>query len=114
MKIRKISRAKFMEIMDGKKVTLMMACVVGKEMFARTIKSLISDTEKYHKVTTMSIDEKYTGVFHKRSHSFYRVMANGDKSFKYFSNGDYVLSDEKLSFIVTPSTMRVCVYRTEA
>lgn len=102
-----------MDSMDGKHVSLISACVVGKEIFANAIKSLISDTEKYRKVTTMPIDSKYTGIFHKRSHSFYRVMANGDKSFKYFSNGDYVLSDGKLSFIVTPSTMRVCVYRVE-
>ena len=110
--MEKISRNKFMEIMDGKIVSLISACVVGKEMFSKALKSL-DDTEKYRKVTTTPIDKKYTGVFHKCSHGFYRVMVDGTKSYKYFQNSDYILSDGKLSFIITPSTMRVCVYRVE-
>ena len=111
--MEKISRNKFMDSMDGKLVSLISACVVGKEMFSKALKSL-DDTEKYRKVTTTPINnEKYTGVFHKRSHGFYRVMANGTKSYKDFQTGDYILSDGKLSFIVTPTTMRVCVYRVE-
>ena len=112
MKIRKISREKFMDSMDGKKVTLISACVVGKEMFEKALKSL-DDTEKYLKVTTMPIDEKYIGVFHKHSNGFYRLMSNGDKSYKWFAKGDYVLSDNTLSFIINPDTMHVCVYRLE-
>ena len=111
-RIKKISREKFMASMDGKRVSLISACVVGKEMFEKTLKSL-ENSDKYLKVTTTPINEKYTGVFHKLSHGFYRVMASGEKSIKYFSNGDYVLSDGKLSFIITPTTMRVCVYRLE-
>ena len=110
--MRRMSRKAFMEIMDGKKVTLMTACIVGKEMFSKAIKSL-DDTEKYRKVTTMPIDKKYTGIFHKRSHGFYRVMVDGTKSYKYFQTGDYILSDGTLAFIITPTTMRVCVYRVE-
>lgn len=110
--MEKISREKFMASMDGKHVSILASCVVGKEMFEKAIKSL-DDTEKYHKVTTTPIDSKYTGVFHKRSHSFYREMADGTKSYKEFNKGDYILSDGKLSFIITPSTMRVCVYRLE-
>ena len=110
--MKKISRNKFMEIMDGKNVSLISACVVGKEMFARAIKSL-DDTEKYLKVTTTPIDSKYVGVFHKRSNGFYRVMEDGTKSYKEFSKGDYILSDGTLAFIITPTTMRVCVYRVE-
>lgn len=111
--MKRMSNKEFMDSMDGKKVTLISACVVGKEMFAKALKSL-ENADKYHKVTTMPIDSKYTGIFNKNSHGFYRVMANGEKSFKYFTKGDYVLSDGKLSFIITPTTMRVCVYRTEA
>ena len=111
-KIKKISRAYFMKIMEGKSVSLISACVVGKNVLAKAIKSL-DDTEKYLKVTTTPVDSKYTGVFHKRSHGFYRAMESGEKSYKEFSNGDYILSDGKLSFIITPTTMRVCVYRVE-
>ena len=110
--MKRISRKSFMDSMDGKKVTLMTACVVGKEMFSKAIKSL-DDTEKYRKVTTMPIDKKYTGIFHKRSHGFYRVMVDGTKSYKDFQTGDYILSDGTLAFIITPTTMRVCVYRVE-
>ena len=110
--MERISRNKFIESMDGKRVSLISACVVGKEMLSKALKSLY-DTEKYRKVTTMPIDKKYTGIFHKRSHGFYRVMVDGTKSYKYFQTGDYILSDGTLSFIITPSTMRVCVYRTE-
>ena len=110
--MKRISRNEFMNAMDGKIVSLISACVVGKEMFAKAIKSL-DDTEKYRKVTTTPVDSKYTGVFHKRSHGFYRVMANGDKSYKEFAKGDYILSDGTLAFIITPTTMRVCVYRVE-
>ena len=112
MELKKISREKFMASMDGKIVSLISACVVGKNVFAKALKSL-DDTEKYRKVTTTPVDSKYTGVFHKQSNGFYRLMANGDKSFKYFSKGDYVLSDGKLSFIINPFTMNVCVYRLE-
>ena len=111
--MKRMSRKSFMDSMDGKKVTLMTACVVGKEMFSKAIKSLDDDTEKYRKVTTMPIDSKYTGVFHKRSHGFYRVMVDGTKSYKYFQTGDYILSDGKLAFIISTPTMRVCVYRVE-
>ena len=110
--MKRMSRKAFMDIMDGKKVTLMTACVVGKEMFSKAIKSL-DDTEKYRKVTTTPVDSKYTGVFHKRSNGFYRVMANGDKSYKEFAKGDYILSDGTLAFIISTPTMRVCVYRVE-
>ena len=110
--MKRISRNEFMDSMDGKKVSLISACVVGKEMFSKALKSL-DDTEKYHKVTTTPVDSKYTGVFHKGSHGFYRVMVNGEKSYKEFANGDYILSDGTLAFIITPSTMRVCVYRVE-
>lgn len=110
--MKKISRNKFMEIMDGKNVSLISACVVGKNVLEKAIKSL-ENADKYNKVTTTPIDSRYVGVFHKRSHGFYRVMANGEKSYKEFANGDYILSDGKLSFIITPTTMRVCVYRVE-
>ena len=110
--MKRMSCKAFMDSMDGKKVTLMTTCVVGKEMFAKAIKSL-DDTEKYLKVTTMPIDKKYTGIFHKRSHGFYRVMVDGTKSYKDFQTGDYILSDGTLAFIITPTTMRVCVYRVE-
>ena len=110
--MKRISRKSVMDSMYGKKVSLMTACVVCKEMFAKAIKSL-DDTEKYLKVTTMPIDKKYTGIFHKRSHGFYRVMVDGTKSYKYFQTGDYILSDGKLSFIISTPTMRVCVYRVE-
>ena len=110
--MKKISRNKFMEIMEGKSVSLISACVVGKNVLEKAIKSL-DDTEKYLKVTTTPIDSKYVGVFHKRSHGFYRVMEDGTKSYKEFSKGDYIISDGKLSFIITPDTMLVCMYRTE-
>ena len=111
-KIKRISREKFMTIMDGKHVSLMTACVVGKDMLFKAIKSL-DDTEKYNQVLATPVDSKYTGVFHKRSHGFYRVMVDGTKSYKDFQTGDYILSDGTLSFIITPTTMRVCVYRVE-
>ena len=38
--MEKISRNKFMASMDGKRVSLISACVVGKEMFSKAIKSL--------------------------------------------------------------------------
>ena len=111
--MKKVSRKSFMEIMDGKRVSLISACVVRKEMLAKAIKSL-DDTETYRKVITTPIDsKKYTGVFHKRSHSFYRVMVDGTKSYKYFQTGDYILSDGTLAFIISTPTMRVCVYRVE-
>ena len=110
--MKKVSRKAFMDSMDGKKVTLMTACVVGKEMFAKAIKSL-EDTEKYLKVTTTPIDSKYAGVFHKYSKGFYRVMVDGTKSYKEFAKGDYILSDGTLALIITPDTMHVCVYRVE-
>lgn len=110
--MEKVSRKAFMDNMDGKKVTLISACVVCKHVLEKAIKSL-DDTEKYRKVTTTPIAEKYTGVFHKRAHGFYRVMVDGTKSYKDFQTGDYILSDGTLAFIITPSTMRVCVYRLE-
>ena len=110
--MEKVSRKEFMDSMDGKKVTLIYGGVIGKNVLEKAIKAL-DDTEKYLKVTTTPIDSKYVGVFHKQSNGFYRLMANGDKSFKYFSKGDYVLSDGKLSFIINPFTMNVCVYRLE-
>lgn len=110
--MEKVSRKAFIASMDGKRVSLISACVVGKEMFAKAIKSL-DDTEKYLKVTTTPIDSKYTGVFHQRYNGFYRVMANGENSYKSFTKGDYILSDGTLSFIITPDTMHVCVYRVE-
>ena len=39
-----------MDSMDEKRVSLISACVVGKEMFFKALKSL-DDTEKYRKVT---------------------------------------------------------------
>ena len=110
--MKRMSLKSFMASMDGKRVSLISACVVGKEMLEKAIKSL-DDTEKYLKVTTTPVDSKYTGVFHKRSHGFYRVMANGDKSYKEFAKGDYILSDGTLAFIISTPTMRVCVYRVE-
>ena len=110
--MKRMSRKAFMDSMDGKKVTLMTTCVVGKEMFAKAIKSL-DDTTKYNQVLATPVDSKYTGVFHKRSHGFYRVMVDGTKSYKYFQTGDYILSDGMLSFIISTPTMRVCVYRVE-
>lgn len=110
--MKKVSRNAFINAMDGKKVTLMTACVVGKAVFEKAIASL-DDTEKYLKVTTTPIDSKYVGVFHKQSNGFYRLMEDGTKSYKEFSKGDYILSDGKLVFIITPTTMRVCVYRVE-
>ena len=110
--MERISRNKFMTIMDGKQVSLISACVVGKEMFAKALKSL-DNFDKYRKVTTMPVDSKYTGVFHKRSHGFYRVMVDGTKSYKDFQTGDYILSDGTLAFIISTPTMRVCVYRVE-
>ena len=112
MELKKISREKFMASMDGKRVSLISSSVVGKEMFAKAIKSL-ADTEKYLKVTTTPIDSKYAGVFHKYSKGFYRVMVDGTKSYKEFAKGDYILSDGTLAFIITPDTMHVCVYRVE-
>ena len=109
--MKRMSRKAFMDSMDGKIVSLISACVVGKNVFAKALKSL-DDTEKYRKVTTTPVDKKYTGIFHKRRHGFYRVMVDGTKSYKYFQTGDYILSDGKLSFIITP-TMHVCVYRVE-
>ena len=111
-RIKKISREKFMASMDGQRVSLISACVVGKHVLENAIKSL-DDTTKYNQVLATPVDSKYTGVFHKLSHGFYRVMASGEKSVKYFNTGDYVLSDGTLAFIITPSTMRVCVYRLE-
>ena len=110
--MEKVSRKAFMDSMDGKKVTLMTTCVVGKEMFAKALKSL-DDTTKYNQVLATPVDKKYTGIFHKRPHGFYRVMVDGTKSYKDFQTGDYILSDGTLAFILTPSTMRVCVYRVE-
>lgn len=110
--MKRMSREKFMLAMDGKHVSCIASCVVGKEVFEKALKSLEEPT-KYHKVTTTPIDDYYTGVFHKCSKSFYREKADGTKSYKYFNKGDYILSDGKLSFIITPSTMRVNVYRTE-
>ena len=112
MELKRISRNKFMTSMEGKHVSLISACVVGKEMFAKAIKSL-DDTTKYNQVLATPVDKKYTGIFHKRSHGFYRVMVDGTKSYKYFQTGDYILSDGKRSFIISTPTMRVCVYRTE-
>lgn len=110
--MKKVSRNAFINAMDGKKVTLITSCVVGKAVFEKALSSL-DDTEKYLKVTTTPIDSKYTGIFHKRANGFYRVMANGDKSYKEFANGDYILSDGTLAFIVSHDTMHVCVYRVE-
>ena len=112
MKIRKISREKFMKSMDGRNMSLISACVVGKEMFSKALKSL-ENVDKYRKVTTMPIDKKYTGVFHKSFHGFYRVMVDGTKSYKYFQTGDYILSDGTLAFIISTPNMRGCVYRVE-
>ena len=110
--MKRMSCKSFMDSMDGKKVTLIYGGVIGKNVLENALKSL-ADTEKYRKVTTTPVDSKYTGVFHKRSHGFYRVMANGDKSYKEFAKGDYILSDGMLSFIISTPTMRVCVYRVE-
>ena len=110
--MKRMSLKSFMASMDGKRVSLISACVVGKEMLEKAIKSL-DDTEKYLKVTTTPVDSKYTGVFHKRSHGFYRVMVDGTKSYKDFQTGDYILSDGTLAFIISTPTMRVCVYRVE-
>ena len=110
--MEKVSRNAFMNIMDGKKVTLMTACIVGKDMLEKALKTL-DDTTKYNQVLATPVDKKYTGIFHKRSHGFYRVMVDGTKSYKDFQTGDYILSDGTLSFIITPTTMRVCVYRVE-
>ena len=110
--MKRMSLKSFMASMDGKRVSLISACVVGKDMLEKAIKSL-DDTEKYRKVTTMPIDKKYTGIFHKRSHGFYRVMVDGTKSYKDFQTGDYILSDGTLAFIISTPTMRVCVYRVE-
>lgn len=109
----KVSRKHFMDTMDGKDVTLMTACVVGKEIFAKAIKSL-ETTDKYNKIVSAPINrDKYTGIFNKLSNGFFMEMRDGRKSFKAFSKGSYVLSDGKLSFIVAPDTMLVCIYRTE-
>ena len=110
--MEKVSREQFMNAMNGKRVTLIYGGVIGKNVLEKAIKSL-DDTEKYLKVTTMPIDSNYTGIFHKLSHGFYRVMASGEKSFKYFTNGDYILSDGTLAFIINTFTMNVCVYRLE-
>lgn len=110
--LEKVSRKHFMESMDGKRVSIIASRIVNKEILEKALKS-IENVDTYHKVTNTPIDDYYTGVFHKRSHGFYRVKANGDKSYKEFVNGDYILSDDTLSFIITPSTMRVCVYRVE-
>ena len=110
--MKKVSRNAFMDSMDGKKVTLIYGGVVGKNVLEKAIKSL-ENVNKYRKVTTTPIDEKYTGVFHKSSHGFYRVMANGEKSYKSFAKGDYILSKGPLALIITPDTMHVCVYRVE-
>ena len=110
--MKRISHKEFMKSMDGRNVSLISACVVGKEMFSKALKSL-ENADKYHKVTTMPVDSKYTGVFHKCSHGFYRVMVDGTKSYKYFQTGDYILSDGTLAFIISTPNMRGCVYRVE-
>ena len=110
--MKRMSCKSFMDSMDGKKVTLMAACIVGKDVLEKALKSL-DDTTKYHQVLATPVDSKYTGVFHKKSNGFYRVMVNGDKSYKCFAKGDYILSDGMLSFIISTPTMRVCVYRVE-
>lgn len=111
--LKKVSRKYFMESMDGKNVTLMTACVVGKEIFAKAIKSL-ENADNYAKLVSAPINkDKYMGIFNKLSNGFFREMKDGRKSFKTFSKGSYILSDGKISFIVAPDTMLVCIYRTE-
>ena len=111
--LEKVSRKHFMDTMDGKLVTLMTACVVGKAVFAKAIKSL-ENADNYNKIVSAPINpDKYTGIFNKLSNGFFREMRDGRKSFKTFSKGSYVLSDGNLSFIVAPDTMLVCIYRTE-
>lgn len=110
--MEKVSRKAFMDSMDGKRVTLVSTSCVTQEELEQAIKALEHDNI-YHTVANAPFKDKYTGVFHKCSHGFYRLMADGTKSYKEFSNGDYILSDGKLVFIITPTTMRVCVYRVE-
>ena len=108
--IEKMSCTAFMDAMDGKRVELMTACVVGKEMFEKALESL-KDDEKYLKVMNKPIENKDVGVFHKHSTGFCRVMTDGTSSYKFFDKGSYIMSDGKLSFIINPSIMHVCVYR---
>lgn len=109
----KVSRKHFMDTMDGKDVTLMTARVVFKVDLDKAIRSLENE-DNYNKIVSAPINrDKYTGIFNKLSNGFFREMRDGRKSFKTFSKGSYVLSDGKLSFIVAPDTMLVCIYRTE-
>ena len=104
-----------MQTHDGKNVSLIGARIAPPSTLTKIMDKL-NDTDMYHVALTTPIDSKYTGVFHRLSHGFYREMTSGECSYKDFAKGSYIFSDDKISIIVTPSyddNVIVTVYRIE-
>lgn len=113
--MEKVSREHFMNTYNGKLVSLIGACIAPPKTLAKIINHL-NDTDMYQVALTTPVDSKFTGVFHRMSHGFYRTMASGENSYKDFAKGSYIFSDDKISIIVTPSyddNVIVTVYRIE-
>lgn len=100
--MEKVSREHFMRTHDGKNVSLIGARIAPSSVLTKLIDKL-NDTDFYQIALTTPVDSKYTGVFHRMSHGFYREMTNGERSYKDFSKGSYIISDDRISIIVSPS-----------
>lgn len=110
--MKKISRNQFFKNHESKIVSLI-GLLNYSERNLKCILDTLNKPEKYREFIETPKSNKFTGLFHKRSHGFYRECKDGTNSYHDFYTGDYILSDDKISIIVSPKCNRILIYRID-
>jgi len=98
----KISRSKFINAHEDKSVTLMYAGSMPKDRLNEFM-SKFDNNDFYEQAMALKVDKKYTGILHKYSLGFFRVLEDKEKSYASFAKGSYIMSDSnKFSMLITP------------
>lgn len=98
----KISRSKFLNVHEGKRVTLLDARSMSEEKLNECM-SKFENVNFYEQAVALKVDKKYTGILHKYSSGFFREIEDNEKSYASFAKGSYIMSDNnKFSMLITP------------
>lgn len=98
----KISRSKFINAHENKSVTLMYAGSMPENRL-NAFMSKFDNNDFYEQARALKVDKKYTGILHKYSSGFFRVLEDNEKSYASFEKGSYIMSDsKKFSMLITP------------
>ena len=110
----KISRAKWMNMHDGKPITFFGNAHMDAANVSRFMKKW-EDKETYRWAMRLELPANAAGVLHKRSSYFCRVLPDGDKSYYYFEYGSYIMTDGVFSMLFSPNSDKsgynVTIYR---